>query len=77
MAVTAFGAATASSYAFSGLVDWRLAGFFIAGGLIGGFAGVALGKVLADRRGALNSVFAVIVLSTGSYILLRGIMALG
>jgi uncharacterized membrane protein YfcA len=45
--VTAFGAATAASYALSGLVDWWLAGLFVLGGLLGGFAGAALGKRMA------------------------------
>jgi len=36
VAVTAFGAATAASYAFSGLVLWKVAGLFIIGGLAGG-----------------------------------------
>ena len=39
VAVAAFGAATAASYAISGLVDWWLAGLFVLGGLLGGFIG--------------------------------------
>ena len=35
VAVSAFGAATAASYAASGLIDWPLAGSFIAGGMVG------------------------------------------
>ncbi len=41
-AVTAFGLTTAANYAFSGLVDWLLAGVFIAGGVVGGFSGTRL-----------------------------------
>ena len=44
VAVTAFGAATASSYSVSGLVDWTVAGLFVMGGLAGGIAGARLGK---------------------------------
>ena len=32
VAVTAFGLTTAASYAWSGLISWKLAGLFIAGG---------------------------------------------
>jgi rhodanese-related sulfurtransferase len=35
VAVAAFGAATAASYAISGLIDWWLAGLFVLGGLLG------------------------------------------
>ena len=48
VAVVAFGASTAISYAMSGLVDWRLAGLFIAGGLLGGLAGIATGKLIGS-----------------------------
>ena len=36
VSVAAFGATTAANYALTGLVDWRIAGFFVAGGLLGG-----------------------------------------
>ncbi len=39
VAVAAFGATAAFNYARSGLVDWRLAVIFIAGGVGGGLAG--------------------------------------
>jgi hypothetical protein len=54
VAVAASGAATAGSYAVSGLVDWWLAGLFVVGGLLGGVAGAALGKVLASRKQVLG-----------------------
>ncbi len=37
--VAAFGAATAGSYALSGLLDWPVAALFVAGGLVGGWRG--------------------------------------
>jgi LPXTG-motif cell wall-anchored protein len=76
VAVTAFGAATAGNYALSGLVDWPLAGLFVAGGLAGGFAGVAIGKRLAERRQALGTVFAGVVIVVGLYVVARGVMTL-
>ncbi|QRM35163.1 sulfite exporter TauE/SafE family protein [Microvirga sp. VF16] len=76
VAVTAFGAATAASYAISGLVDWRLAGLFVGGGLLGGFAGAVLGKVLASRRQVLGTVFAGLVIAVGVYVVSRGLIGL-
>ena len=74
VSVAAFGASTAASYAWSGLIDWRIAGIFIAGGAIGGFAGVALGKALAGKKRALGLVFAGIVIAAGVYVIVRGLM---
>ncbi|MGE3474365.1 MAG: sulfite exporter TauE/SafE family protein [Rhodospirillaceae bacterium] len=68
VAVTAFGATTAASYAFSGLVLWDVAGLFIVGGLAGGLVGQGLGSVLAARKGALTRVFAVFIFITAAYI---------
>ena len=75
VAVTGFGAATAASYALSGLVDWHVAGVFIAGGLIGGLAGVALGKIMGRHGRLLGTAFAVVVILTGIYVLVRSILA--
>ena len=76
VAITAFGAATASSYSVSGLVDWSVAGLFVMGGLAGGIAGVRLGKGLADKKRALNVVFAVLVIMVGIYIVVQGLSSL-
>ena len=72
VAVVAFGASTAISYAMSGLVDWRLAALFIAGGLLGGLAGIATGKLIGSRDRILRSAFAGIVILAGGYVCLRG-----
>lgn len=71
VSVGAFGATTAASYALAGLVDWRIAGFFVAGGLAGGFAGVAVAGRLAKQRGLLTRVFAVAVLAVAGLTLWR------
>ena len=76
VSVAAFGASTAASYAVSGLIDWRIAALFVAGGLLGGAAGVALGKNLAGRKYALNYIFAGVVLAAGLYVSIRGFMQL-
>lgn len=73
VAVTTFGMTTAASYAWSGLVSWDLAGVFIAGGIAGGIAGTAAARHLAARRGALNVVFATVIVAVALYMLVRNI----
>lgn len=71
LAVTGFGLATATNYAVSGLVDWPLAAFFVAGGVFGGFFGAKLASTLASRKGALNILFATLIIVTAGYMLVR------
>jgi uncharacterized protein len=66
--VGAFGAATAVSYSFDGMVDWRVAALFISGGIVGGLLGAPLSVRLAARRGLLRQVFAIVVLAVASYV---------
>jgi uncharacterized membrane protein YfcA len=73
VAVTAFGLTTAASYAWSGLVSWGLAGLFIAGGIAGGMIGTRSARRLAERRGALNTVFAAVIIAVALYMLARNI----
>jgi uncharacterized membrane protein YfcA len=71
-AVSAFGAATAASYAVSGLIDWPMAGLFVLGGLVGGVAGVRIGKIFGARKRALTLVFASLVILVGVYVVAKG-----
>jgi uncharacterized membrane protein YfcA len=73
VAVTAFGLTTAASYAWSGLISWKLAGLFIAGGIAGGLIGTRSAQLLAGRRGALNIVFAVVIIAVALYMLARNL----
>lgn len=73
--VASFGATTAASYALDGLVDWRIAGLFIGGGLIGGAAGASFATHLSKQRGALQRVFAGIVFAVAAYMLWRTLIA--
>jgi uncharacterized membrane protein YfcA len=73
VAVTAFGMTTALSYAWSGLISWELAGVFIAGGIAGGLAGTRSARLLSERRGALNIVFAVVIIAVALYMLGRNL----
>jgi uncharacterized membrane protein YfcA len=76
VAVTAFGVTTAASYAVSGLVDWRVAALFVVGGTAGSFAGLWALKRLAVKRGALETVFAVLILTVASYTLWHSVSGL-
>ena len=71
VSVGAFGLTTAISYALSGLVDWRIASFFIAGGIVGGLVGVRLSAHLAGRRAILSRGFAVAVFVVAGFVLWR------
>ena len=73
VAITASGAATAASYAWSGLVDWPLAALFVIGGLSGGALGVRAGQALAASKRTLNIVFASLVIVVGVYVTIRGL----
>lgn len=69
VAVAAFGLTTALNYAWSGMVDWPLAGVFIAGGIVGGLLGLTAARRLAESRGALTTVFAILIFAVAAYML--------
>ena len=76
VAVTAFGLASASSYAWSGLVDWPVAGLLMAGGGAGAIAGTQLNTLLVARKDVLAKVFASFVIVAGLYVSGRGMTTL-
>jgi uncharacterized membrane protein YfcA len=69
--VGTFGATTAATYALDGLIDWRIAGLFIFGGVVGGVMGAGLAEHLAKQRGMLQRVFAGVVFAVAIYMLYR------
>jgi uncharacterized membrane protein YfcA len=73
VAVTAFGLTTSLNYAFSGLVDWDLAFVFIAGGVVGSFAGTKIAKRLAGKNGRLKTIFAMLIFVVAAYVLARSV----
>jgi uncharacterized membrane protein YfcA len=73
VSVTAFGLTTAASYAWSGLVDWPLAGLFVLGGALGGLIGIRLARHLADHKHALTRTFSGIVIAVGLYVIVRSL----
>jgi uncharacterized membrane protein YfcA len=73
VAITAFGLATAASYATSGLIDWSLAALVIGGGVVGSIAGSRLNKLLAANRNLLNRMFGIGVIAVGVTIVAHGL----
>jgi len=73
-AVAAFALATASSYALSGFVDWRLAALVGVGGVAGAFLGTRANVHLAGHKRALAGTFASVVIAVGLYIVVSGIL---
>ena len=69
VSVGAFGLTTATNYAVAGLVDWRVAGVFVVGGIAGGLAGVKLSVRLSEKRGVLSKSFAVAVIFVAAFVL--------
>jgi uncharacterized membrane protein YfcA len=69
VSVGVFGLTTAITYAAAGMVDWRVAGIFILGGIAGGLAGVKLSVRLAQKRGLLAKAFAVAVVFVAAFVL--------
>jgi uncharacterized membrane protein YfcA len=75
VAVTAFGAMTALSYAFSGMIDWPLTAFFVLGGIVGGMVAARLVSKLAARTSSLRPLFALFVMLAGLYVTADGVRA--
>ncbi len=69
VAVAAFGLATAASYAWSGLIDWRLAAVFVTGGFLGSLSGTALSHRLSRTDGLLRRIFAGLIFVVAAYML--------
>ncbi len=77
LAVGSFGLATAVNYGLSGLVDWGVAAECLAGGLLGGVAGMRLSVSLSSQKAALNRIFAMFVFIVAGYMLYRNAAAIG
>lgn len=75
LSVGVFGLTTATTYGADGLIDWRVAAEFIAGGVLGGLAGLAIAQRLSAKKGLLNRVFAGVVLAVAAYVIWRSAAA--
>lgn len=77
LAVGAFGATTALSYALAGKVNWLLAADYVVGGALGGWAGAWLASRLAAHRRALTLIFVGVIFVVALYMLYVNARALG
>lgn len=68
VSVAAFGAATASNYALSGLVDLRITGFLLVGGALGGLLGVGAAGWLSSRQLLGRRLFAAMILVVAAFV---------
>jgi uncharacterized protein len=73
VAITVFGAVTASSYALAGEVVWRTVGFFVVGGVVGSLTGSWLGRRLVNHKPVLQSIFALFVIAIGIFTIYKGL----
>ena len=69
VAVGAFGTTTSITYALAGLVNWLIAIEYLAGGVLGGFAGARLATHLSGSAKILPRIFAAVVLVVAIYML--------
>ncbi len=71
VAVATFAASTAASYAMAGLVRWDIAGFFIVGGLVGGFIGWSVSGYLGQRKALMQRTFSALIFATAAYLVVK------
>jgi uncharacterized protein len=76
VAVTIFGATTATNYALAGLIDWRIAAFFVGGGAIGGLIGTLASQRLGQKKSTLTVIFAGFVVLIGIYVTAKGLIGI-
>ena len=77
LAVGAFGLTTATTYAASGLVDWKVAATFLEGSVIGGWLGTRLACRIGDGKAMLGKILGVLVCLTALYMLYRNALEIG
>ncbi|MFN7056651.1 sulfite exporter TauE/SafE family protein [Hyphomonas sp.] len=68
VSVAVFGAATSANYALAGSVDLRLAGLLLAGGAVGGGAGLLVARAMATRIRTARIGFAVMIIGVAIYV---------
>jgi uncharacterized membrane protein YfcA len=73
VSVVAFGSMTATNYAMAGKVSVPLAAALVAGGSLGGRAGMRTAKAIALRGHSLRRVFAAVLLVIAAYIVYRSV----
>lgn len=67
---------TAANYAWSHLIDWRIAALFLGGGIVGGLLGMKVATTLAQSRARLATVFAGLIFVVAGYMIIRNALTL-
>ncbi len=73
LSVALFGAATSANYAFTGQVDWPLAGLLLLGGAAGGIGGLFAARALAKHTRLARTLFAGLIIIVAAYVAWRAI----
>jgi len=73
VAVIAFSLTASASYAWSGLMSWKLTALVIVGGILGGLLGAGTACYPGLRRGPRHGIFASIIILVALYMLARNI----
>jgi len=71
LSVGTFGLTTAANYALSGLIEWPLGAAFLAGGILGGSAGIRLAVRLGAERRRFARIFAGFLIAVAAYMVYR------
>lgn len=69
LSVGTFGLTTAISYTASGLIDWLVVALYVAGGLLGGMAGVWACTRIGQSKSLLQRIFSGILVVVALYML--------
>ncbi|MDO9641314.1 MAG: sulfite exporter TauE/SafE family protein [Brevundimonas sp.] len=76
VSVAAFGAATATNYAVSGLIDWPIVAAMAAGGGVGTLAGLPIARRLGANVLLGRRLFSGLILVVAVYVAIRAVTAL-
>jgi uncharacterized protein len=73
LSVAVFGLGTGASYALARQVNWLVAACLVAGGVVGGFIGLRVGRRLATNPQTGRKVFAGFILLAAAYVAARSL----
>ena len=76
VSVGLFGATTSANYALAGHVDFPLVGLLLAGGAVGGVAGVQVARALAGRAALARKGFAAMIVGVAGYVGWNAVLAI-
>ena len=69
VAISAFGATTAASYATAGFIDWSIVGWMIVGSVPGAILGRLGVRHFGQQKDLLERLFASVVIAVGAFVI--------